>query len=733
MDLNDAGSPSATEAGVAARAPGPGPQTPATEPMPRADRASADAGQSAVPAPVASASAAARDPVGSLCALAIAAQRAQRHQLARVLILRAIALDPGRAQPHVVLGLMLHQAGRLADATVSYVRAIELEPTHADALLNVGIALEQQGQLDAAAAALQRTLRLRPDDAEAFYHLAAVHVARGDPARALGAVRRALEINETPATRNLFASLIRNLAGAPLLHELRGFVTRALAEAWGRPRLLAPVATMMIRQDPGLAPLIARAVAAWPARLPFDALVATAGLEAIFADPLLVALLESTHVCDRAIERFLTAVRCALLAAAEDSHASADLAQAGALRFCCALAAQCWINEYVFDVTDDEAARVTALAERVASALRAGEAVAMLPLVVVACYRPLHTVITPEMPGGAWPEPVAGIVRQQVHEPLEERQLAASMPRLTAIDDEVSRRVRAQYEQNPYPRWVRLEQPWQPTTLEQWLRQTLPSAPLAPLSARDGVDVLVAGCGSGQNPITAARTLAGARVLAVDLSLASLAHAKRKTRELAIDTIEYAQADILEIGSIGRQFDVVDTTGVLHHLGDWQAGWRALVAVTRPGGVMRLGLYSERASAGVVAARAFIAARHYDSTPEQIRRCRQDLLAAGDPLLAYVADYPDFYSTSECRDLLFHVQEHRLSLPQIKAFLAAQDLRFLGFAVDAAVMAHYRQRFPDDPAATDLDRWDALEAEYPALFGRMYLFWVQKAGPPATP
>ena len=218
-------------------------------------------------------------------------------------------------------------------------------------------------------------------------------------------------------------------------------------------------------------------------------------------------------------------------------------------------------------------------------------------------------------------------------------------------------------------------------------------------------------------------------MLAVDLSLASLAHALRKTRELAIDTIDYAQADILKIGSIGRQFDFVDTTGVLHHLGDWQAGWRALVEATRPGGVMRLGLYSERASASVVAARAFIAAHHHGSTPQEIRRCRQALLAADDPLLAHVADYPDFFSTSECRDLLFHVQEHRLVLPQIKAFLTAHDLRFLGFVVDSAVIARYRQRFPDDPAATDLDRWDTFEAEHPAMFGRMYQFWVQKAVP----
>jgi SAM-dependent methyltransferase/cytochrome c-type biogenesis protein CcmH/NrfG len=692
-------------------------------------RSIADTGKPAVAASVASASAIARDPVGSLCALGIAAQRAERHQLALALIGRAIMLDPGRAHPQFVLGRMLHQAGQLANATARYARVIELEPTHAEAHMNLGIVLNQQGRLDAAAAIFQRTLRLRPDDADALHNIAAVHCARGDPARALGAACRALAIRETPATRALFALAIRGLASAPFMSELRGFLTRAIAEAWDRPRIIAPVAMTIIKQDVRLAPLIARAVAAWPARLPFDELLAAAGLAAISADTLLVALLESTHVCDRELERFLTMVRCALLVAAEDGCTSAELEQAGALRFCCALAAQCWINEYVFDVTDDESARVTALAERVASALRAGETVAMLPIVLVASYRPLHSVITPEMLDSRWPEPVADIVRQQVREPLEERQLAAGLPRLTEIDDEVSRRVREQYEQSPYPRWVKLEPAREPVTLEHSLRQTFPSVTLAPLSARNGIDILVAGCGSGQNPITAARTFAGARVLAVDLSLASLAHAQRKTRELAIDAIDYAQADILQIGSIGRQFDFVDSTGVLHHLGDWQAGWRALIEVTRPGGVMRLGLYNERGSASVVAARAFIAARHYGSTPQEIRRCRQDLLAASDPLLARVADYQDFYSTSECRDLLFHVQEHRLVLPQIKAFLIAHDLRFIGFIADGALIAHYRQRFPEDPIATDLDLWDRFEAEHPAIFGRMYQFWVQKAGP----
>src|SRR5262249_16383310 len=134
-------------------------------------------------------------------------------------------------------------------------------------------------------------------------------------------------------------------------------------------------------------------------------------------------------------------------------------------------------------------------------------------------------------------------------------------------------------------------------------------------------------CGTGQHPIEAAQQFAGASVLAIDLSLSSLAYAKRKTRELGRTNIEYAQADILKLGALGRSFDLIESSGVLHHLGDPFAGWRVLVSLLRPGGFMTIGLYSEIARSDVVAARAFIAERGYRPTAEDIRRCRQELIA----------------------------------------------------------------------------------------------------------
>ncbi len=194
------------------------------------------------------------------------------------------------------------------------------------------------------------------------------------------------------------------------------------------------------------------------------------------------------------------------------------------------------------------------------------------------------------------------------------------------------------------------------------------------------------------------------RITAVDLSLTSLGYARRKTKELKIANIDYAQADLMELGTIGRTFDVVDASGVLHHLADPFAGWRLLLGLLRPGGVMRVALYSE------LARRDIVAGARMDRRARRRRRRRRR--SAGSAmscrrrqLCSRLQKINDFYSVSECRDLLFHVQEHRLTLPAIAAFLAEQNLTLLGFMLTPAAREAYRRRFPDDPTMTNLDHW----------------------------
>ena len=75
---------------------------------------------------------------------------------------------------------------------------------------------------------------------------------------------------------------------------------------------------------------------------------------------------------------------------------------------------------------------------------------------------------------------------------------------------------------------------------------------------------------------------------------------------------------------------------------------------------------------------------------------------------------------------MFHVEEHRLNLPEIAAFIADEGLAFLGFDADTGLLARYAAQFPQDRAKTDLGCWDRFETENPETFAAMYQFWVQK-------
>jgi SAM-dependent methyltransferase len=348
-------------------------------------------------------------------------------------------------------------------------------------------------------------------------------------------------------------------------------------------------------------------------------------------------------------------------------------------------------------------------------------------VVAVAAYFPLLPLPSAEsLLDRRWPEDVTALLVQHIVEPLQERGYRDSMPRLTRIDEGVSTSVRQQYEENPYPRWMKLPPPGKALSMEAYLQRRFPHAPRQSLPQGSGVDVLVAGCGTGREPIELARQFEGARVLAVDLSLSSLCYARRKSVELGLD-IEYAQADIMNMGSIGRTFDFISSTGVLHHLADPVAGLRGLLPLLRPGGLMLLGLYSELARRNIVAARKFIAERGYAPNAADIRGCRQELMSLEEgAALRQVTSFSDFHGASECRDLLFHVQEERFTLPRIKEVLARFGLTLVGLLVDAGVMAKYRAKYPNDPAGTDLDRWDDFEAAFPDTFAGMYVLLVRK-------
>jgi 2-polyprenyl-3-methyl-5-hydroxy-6-metoxy-1,4-benzoquinol methylase/tetratricopeptide (TPR) repeat protein len=482
-------------------------------------------------------------------------------------------------------------------------------------------------------------------------------------------------------------------------------------------------AVAFILQSPTIATYVARISGKWPLPPTNVELFGAEGLTLLANDLFLLSAMEVMPLPSLQLELLLGHARAELLRLAGEEREDNGEIDDGIVAFACALARQCFINEYVYAQTETESGLASVLRDRLLQDIASEAAIAPLTLAVVAAYFPLHTLPMAEAHlRRDWPATMAGLLRVQVREPLEEAGERTAIAALAPIKDSVSLQVMRQYEENPYPRWT--INPLNVFAADQARGKIVPTA-----ERQAELDILIAGCGTGLQAIQIAQVYPNARLLAVDISLPSLAYARRKTRELGLRNIEYAQADILELGTIGRTFDRIESVGVLHHLAEPTAGWRVLVPLLRPGGEMRIGLYSKLARRVIVEARARIAARGYGATAADIRRCRQDIIRETEHWKMLVG-VKDFYTMSGCRDLLFNVMEHRFTIPEIAAFLNDNDLSFLAFEPfdDPAVIKQFHEQFPGAADEADLDQWRRFEADHPETFWGMYVFTVGKKG-----
>lgn len=635
---------------------------------------------------------------------------------------RALALDARDASVHANLGYTRFELGDLAVAVAHYRDAIGLEPGNAMAHNNLGNALQAQGEAAGAEAAYRQASRMAPQFPMPYYNLGMLLRAQGKTQEAVACLRTATRL--APAESGCWQLLAETLADFRFSTPDAG-LQAALATCLAREdvdamRLGAPALSLLMA-EPRFAALVHGAgqvpdgeLADWLARDALPALKA----------PLVAPLLENAVVPDLRFERLVAVLRRALLWAWK----SGRLAAMGApLDLVCALAHQCHLGEYVIE----EPAAETAMVEELRGAIEGAPADTETRHLVAlyACYRPLATI-----PGTAsFPEPggsdsLRRLLLRQVSEPREEARLRGKIESLTRVDDPVSRAVQAQYEENPYPRWRNAPATAGRYPLALRLRTLFPDLIEDGLPVPEEPEILIAGCGTGKHAAITARLNPAARVLAVDISRASLAYAQRRARELGIANVRFAQADLLRLGELGERFDLIESAGVLHHLRDPLAGWRVLVSLLRPGGFMKIGLYSETARSGVAAARGLIAEGGYAPTAQGMREARAAIAALAEGVPARtVLESPDFYTLSGCRDLLFHVSETCFTLERIAAALQELGLEFLGFEFDdPAIPRSYRAECPADPAGTSLPDWAEFEARYPTTFAGMYQFWARE-------
>ena len=247
-------------------------------------------------------------------------------------------------------------------------------------------------------------------------------------------------------------------------------------------------------------------------------------------------------------------------------------------------------------------------------------------------------------------------------------------------------RVREQYEDLPYP----------PRNPEDERRRLVTGSPGHILEidhyihagARDWsapFRVLVAGGGTGDALIMLARQLADrgcpAEIVYLDISTASRKVAEQRARIRGLDTIAFETGSLLDAGDLGT-FDYIDCCGVLHHLEDPSAGFRALAGALRPDGGIGLMVYGTLGRTGVYHAQAMLRMIAGEGPAHQRVAIARKLTQALPPTNwlrrnPTIGDYKR--EDAALFDLLLHSRDRAYTVPELADELAQAGLRPVAF------------------------------------------------------
>ncbi len=215
--------------------------------------------------------------------------------------------------------------------------------------------------------------------------------------------------------------------------------------------------------------------------------------------------------------------------------------------------------------------------------------------------------------------------------------------------------VAQQYEKWQYPEPIQNLETWLSSSW-QWFdpshahRILWPDRPLNP-----DLDILIAGCGTNQAAVFA-YTNRAAKVVAVDVSQPSLDHSKYLKDKYSLKNLELHLLPIEEVPSLGKTFDLVVSTGVLHHMAEPKAGMKALGEVMRPDGVAAIMVYARYGRAGVELMQAIFRDMGLKQDEESLQMVKSAIaaLAPSHPVKSYISIAPDLQFDAGVVDTFLH-------------------------------------------------------------------------------
>jgi 2-polyprenyl-3-methyl-5-hydroxy-6-metoxy-1,4-benzoquinol methylase len=465
----------------------------------------------------------------------------------------------------------------------------------------------------------------------------------------------------------------------------------------------------------------------------------------IAADPLLLGSLKRFYFCDALLERLLISLRQTLLFNTVQDMTIPSIH----LELAHDMAMQAQLNEYVWPITKDEENIIEGLEKLLLQVVEETQwqlediAPAIL---IVAQYKDLSkTLIAPMLMSKGIKDALKNsyltdIIDYAINNRNKEIEIAKNIPfwsydKSNGISSDskntISMKVQNQYEENPYPRWKDIGFNTA-SSYQQALLKNFPQLNLSHWQGKKKLNVLVAGCGTGRQAIRLASYFNDLNIVAIDLSGRSLAYAKQQANKYNVNNIQFIQADILEFSDFPMLFDVIECSGVLHHMENPEQGLQSLNNLLSPTGVMKIALYSEVARKQVITFRNLIAKNKQQTGQELDQRLlRQALLMnqiPGD--WDEIINSNDFYSMSNCRDLIFHEQEHQFTPQGISDLLSRNQMNFIGMLPTTSARQAFEQQIgklnDSNTNNNTLKNWQAVEEQYNDIFSGMYQFYCRK-------
>ncbi len=653
----------------------------------------------------------------AICYLGTLFAQTKKLNLAKTLFYKAIKIDPNNPNINNNLGNIFFELGESQKALDYYEKVIKLQPDFAQTHYNIGIIFYNLGNNQKAIKCFEKVIKYQPDDIKSYNILGKILKELGEYKKAFNYYEKSIKINtDNIVTINLildfFASIRLSSLNEINNKSIKKLILFLLSKKINHNKIFHKIKSLIFfNENKNKLEKIINSD---------SSILDNKIIQKILKDEIFLLMLQNCFINDIFLEKLLTKLRKEILFTLKNSKGNILNKY---YNFIISLAEQSFLNEYVFFQSEEEIINISNLEKKLLNNSEINEQ----EIIIMGCYLPLknlESIKNKLLNYNSKNFLFNKMIKMQIKEPLKETKLKNSIKCIKIISDAVSKKVKDQYEENPYPRWkyanvvatdnflVQLNNDIKPNNIELNNKFFNPN-------------VLIAGCGTGQHLVHVIG-YQNSNVVGVDLSLTSLAYAKRKIEETGYKNVEFLQGDILDLKNLNRKFDVIECGGVLHHMKEPLEGLKVLLELLEPHGFLKLGLYSELSRKHIVRIREFIKEKKFNNTAKGIRNCRESIIKQKDDQLLYKVIYDnDFYSTSGTRDLIFHVQEHRFTIPEISKILNDFDLEFLGFT-NPHFKKKFLQSFPDDKKNLSLDNWNQFEINNPNAFSAMYQFWVRK-------